>query len=315
MNHRIKPDDVGKQVPFLGGMEYTHVVWAEEMIALTHELSLESRTEYLFQVMNTLPNTVRDNLRGQTTNWTQFTDAVKDIDIENLTRQVKRDKEQHEKEKAVETHIKDLNVEIAQLKAKSSDPTAAIQAQLRKLNLHRQTVTTSGEDQTVPATPGHYEAQSSRPRPAREPISDADKTALQQQLQKYPQQPDTDGRQAAYQRQIAQWSASRGANDPVTKNTLVPLKPGPTTICSGECFRCGTHGHRAIQCRIPDGHPNCLTREKSRWQAICGARLGPINRTTTMEVLLIFDEQEIAQQGWEIAEDEHDEGKGEGLPA
>jgi hypothetical protein len=34
-----------------------------------------------------------------------------------------------------------------------------------------------------------------------------------------------------------------------------------------------------------------------------------------MEVLLVFDEQEVAQQGWEAMEGEQNEGKGEGLSA
>jgi hypothetical protein len=34
-----------------------------------------------------------------------------------------------------------------------------------------------------------------------------------------------------------------------------------------------------------------------------------------MEVFLVFDEEDAAQQGWETAEGEQDEGKGEGLPA
>ena len=84
LNHRIKSEDVGKQVPFLGGTEYTHVVWAEEMIALAQELSLESWTEYLYQVINTLPNAIRDNIKGTTVNWTEFTDSVRAINTENL---------------------------------------------------------------------------------------------------------------------------------------------------------------------------------------------------------------------------------------
>jgi hypothetical protein len=169
-------------------------------------------------------------------------------------------------------------------------------------------------DQVVPATSRRYEAQSGKARPAREPATDAEKAALQQHLRKYPQQPDTDSGRAAYQRQIAQWSASRGATDSITENTPVPLKPGAAAICSGECFRCGTHGHRAVQCQIPDDHPNHLRREESRWRAICGARLGPINRTAT-EVFLVFDEQDAEQQEWEAAVTEQDKGKGEGLSA
>ncbi|KAH9971584.1 hypothetical protein BGW80DRAFT_1174495 [Lactifluus volemus] len=71
---------------------------------------------------------------------------------------------------------------------------------------------------------------------------------MRQRLLTYPHQQDTDAGQAAYRRQIAQWSATRGGNDIVTHTTPVPLRPGTAAVCSGECYRCGTHGHKGIQC-------------------------------------------------------------------
>lgn len=55
LNHRIKPEDVGKQVPFFGAIEYSHLDWAEEGLALAHQLGLESWTEYLHQVIEHSP--------------------------------------------------------------------------------------------------------------------------------------------------------------------------------------------------------------------------------------------------------------------
>ncbi|KIK23313.1 hypothetical protein PISMIDRAFT_69254, partial [Pisolithus microcarpus 441] len=47
----------------------------------------------------------------------------------------------------------------------------------------------------------------------------------------------------AYQTQVMQWGRTHGKNTRVMEGTPFPLKPGTATICSGECYRCGTHGH------------------------------------------------------------------------
>jgi hypothetical protein len=90
-----------------------------------------------------------------------------------------------------------------------------------------------------------------------------EKADMRQCLILYPHQPDTDAGQATYRCQLAQWLAIRAANDPVTCTTPVPLRLGTTVVCSRECYRCGTHGHRAALCLIPDGHVNQLTPEES----------------------------------------------------
>jgi hypothetical protein len=92
---------------------------------------------------------------------------------------------------------------------------------------------------------------------------EAEKADMRQYLTLYPHQPDTDAGQATYRCQLAQWSAIRAANDPVTRTTPVPLGPGTAAVCSGECYRCGTHSHRVALCPIPDGHVNQLTPEES----------------------------------------------------
>ena len=312
LNHRINPEDVGKLVPFLGDMEYSHVVWAEEMIAWAKQLGLESQTEYLYQVMNMLPDTIRDNIKSQPMNWTTFTDTVRDIKIRDLQQQAKREKEQQERDKATQACISKLNAEVIRLKTMTSSPTAMAHDQHRRPE--PQKPTTSAERATA-TTPGHYEAQQNKARPLRTPVTDADRAALQQQLCKYPHQPDTENGWAAYMRQIAQWSTGKTTSNLISHDTPVPLRPGTAAICSGECFRCGTHRHRAIQCNLGENHPNRLRWEESSWRAICSIRLGPVNRVGMSEVHLVFSEQEEAQPGGKATEEEHEEGKGEGPSA
>ena len=81
LNHRIKPEDVGKQVPFFGAIEYSYLDWAKEGLALAHQLGLESWTKCLHQVMNTLLDAIKDSIKGQDTKWTRFMQAVKAIKI------------------------------------------------------------------------------------------------------------------------------------------------------------------------------------------------------------------------------------------
>ncbi|KAG2047616.1 hypothetical protein BDR06DRAFT_837974, partial [Suillus hirtellus] len=55
--------------------------------------------------------------------------------------------------------------------------------------------------------------------------------------------PDTANGRTAYEEQIRQWFAKNSADGRVNENTRFPLRPGSAMICSGECFKCGAHGH------------------------------------------------------------------------
>ncbi|KAG0693541.1 hypothetical protein DFH29DRAFT_816250, partial [Suillus ampliporus] len=55
--------------------------------------------------------------------------------------------------------------------------------------------------------------------------------------------PDTNIGRQAYEEQLKQWFTKYGQNGRVTESTQFPLRPGSAMICSGECFKCGAHGH------------------------------------------------------------------------
>jgi hypothetical protein len=94
--------------------------------------------------------------------------------------------------------------------------------------------------------------------------------------------------------------------------TLVPLKLGAAAICTSECFKCGTHGHRAAWCVLADNHLACLSREEAHWHMICGSILGPINKGMTMDIHLVFDGQRGMRQEWGAEEQDPEEEKVEG---
>jgi hypothetical protein len=115
LNHRLKPEEVGEQVPFWGTTEYTHIVWAEEMMALVQAHELETRHEYVYQAMSNLPKAVKDNMEGKVTDWTTFIAAVKAIKIEKLKAQAKTEKDQAERDRATKTEIDQLRAQVEKL--------------------------------------------------------------------------------------------------------------------------------------------------------------------------------------------------------
>jgi hypothetical protein len=174
-----------------------------------------------------------------------------------------------------------------------------------------------GSTTTAPLTTQHsspYTRSPSRSPQPRSPPTDTEKADMRQRLLMYPHQQDTDAGQAAYRHQIAQWSATWGGNDIVTHMTPVPLRLGTAAVCSGKCYRCGTHGHKGIQCPVPSGHANCLTQEESRWRVICAYMLGQPSRAQGTQVYLLDTETEMWQE-WDRDGQHGDQGNGGGSAA
>jgi hypothetical protein len=111
---------------------------------------------------------------------------------------------------------------------------------------------------------------------------------------------------------MTQWTAGRNLGDTVMEMTPVPLKPGAAAICTSECFKCSTHGHREAWCILADNHPAHLSREEACWHMICRSVLGPVNKGTTTDVYLVFDRQGGMWWEWGAEEQDPEEEKAEG---
>jgi hypothetical protein len=165
-----------------------------------------------------------------------------------------------------------------------------------------------------PSRPGPYTTSAPRSPQQQAPATEAEKADMRQRLTTFLHQTDTDAGHATYRCQLAQWTAGRNSGDSITRGTPVPLRPGTAAVCTGECYRCGTHGHIGIQCPVPSGSANRLTPEESRWRAICTAVLGQANRLTGIQVHLVDMEMEVWQE-WDGGAQHTESGNGEGSTA
>jgi hypothetical protein len=292
---KLKLEEVGTMVPYMGRTQHIHVAWAEEILKKAQVCGLENRMEYIHQVLAELPGSVREGLQWNHMDWTMFVDNVKAVDVDQLM-------ERAESEKT----IKELTAMVKDL---SMDRRVERQVGSQRAQQYRtiqQTIDPGiGRGNTTMALalrcPGPYTTSAPRNSALQPPAMEVEKVDMRQYLMLYPHQPDTDAGQATYRHQLAQWSAIRAANDPVTHVTLVPLRLGTAAVCSGECYRCGTHGHRVALCLIPDGHTNQLTPEESRWHVICTSVLGQTNRVAGSQVYLVASEMEVWQE-WDTGE-------------
>jgi hypothetical protein len=148
LSHKLNPEDVGQMVPFEGNLEYTHIVWAEEMRELAEENSLLNRHEYVYQVMNDLPKAIKDNIEGPIMNWTTFIAAVIAVDADKVKAQAAVEKEHQQEKKECQQEKRECQEEKKAVKAKMDD----LQAQIEQLTLMKPSTTARQAGQAHQAT-------------------------------------------------------------------------------------------------------------------------------------------------------------------
>ena len=307
---RMLMEELGKTEKYRGEEVYTHMIFAEKILDLAKRAKIETSTSGLWNVRDELPEVLREKIPENQTSWTAFAQAIKGVDMGHIREGVRKYKEKAASDAQVKADINFLKQRMANTNLGNfNSPTKTIRNQLANTMITQQPVgkTTQGDPFSSVGGGGGNLFNTRSPRP---PATEAEKAILKASLALYPIQPDTPEGNAAYREQLRTWRRINGDN-PVSKATGFPLRPGGAPPGSGECYNCGRTGHRRINCQTTGNDK--IPQLEATFRAICGSILGqPSYRTAQINYVVTSEEDEFA---WLNATSNGLQGNGEGPSA
>jgi len=294
LRHKITDEDVGVIRTVGRQQKWSHVKWAEDALELATLAGIRAGPTLIYQVRKNLPKTIRKQLDNEYPDWVAFTTAVMDVGTVKLTedREDREDRKRKEEEKERKMLLK---VEAAN--RANTDLTAQLQCLTIGQVAVSRAVTSPVARTGNPTTMRFALQQGSRCTNIYTPPTEEQKETVRRALGAYPQQrPDDEGHKA-YLAQLSAWATKYGTVTRISDQTPYPLKPGTAMICSGECFRCGTHRHESRNCPAPEGDAARLSRNETAWQALCNRTLGPFNKDNALSIRLVNLEEQGNVEG------------------
>jgi hypothetical protein len=310
---RISTEELGKTEKYRGEEVYTHMIFAEKILDLATRAKIEASTSGLWNVRDELPEVLREKIPENQTSWTAFAQAIKGVDMGHIREGVRKYKEKAASDAQVKADISFLKQRTAAGSSlgntQVNSPTRAIRNQLANTAISQQPTgrLTQGDPFNNVSGGGGNLFGARTPRP---PPTEAEKATLKASLVLYPIQPDTQEGDATYREQLRSWRRLNGDN-PVSKSTGFPLRPGGAPPGSGECYNCGRTGHRRLNCQTTNAGK--IPQLEATFRAICGSILGqPSYRAAQINYVATSGDDEFA---WLNTTSNELQGNGQGPPA
>lgn len=257
---------------------------------------IESTTTYIGHVRKELPKLLREKVGAGHKDWSEFLQAVRDVDVDHIRDGVKIWQKEREEQEAIKKRLQ-------QLEKVTNSPTAPLRQQMTTFGLGnpnpnqppRQasqtpanpfTGNTGGRGNLFQAPQAGTPPQNNAPRP---PATQADRAALLVCIQKLPHHPDTEPGRQAHRAQQADWVKTHGIGAFVTESTPYPLRPGTLPVGSGECFTCGLSGHMGRKDGSTCGGNRALHPHEQTWRAICARILRQTRIAASVQLITVDD--------------------------
>jgi hypothetical protein len=307
---RLKEDDVGERITVAGVSMWSHLHYHGRLLKLVQDAGVANAPVFIHQVREALPRVIRDLTSPAPATWTVFLDEIKNADINVIQDKAQREKEKKEAEKA-------QNLRLSKLESRQADPVEILHLQMQQAAIS----TPNAPAQIPPNTSFRFPANTTRittpsngpvrrqvcyipasqntmQRPRAQPPTQEEQDLMRGRINELVHHPDTTEGHTAYEEQVRQWEARWGRGARCTEQSPYPLMPGTALICSGECFRCGAHGHIGPECQMP--LDNQLPKNESIWRGLSTRMLGTFNRATAPQINIVFNNVYAEEQGKEI---------------
>ncbi|KAF8975407.1 hypothetical protein BDQ17DRAFT_1441526 [Cyathus striatus] len=124
-------------------------------------------------------------------------------------------------------------------------------------------------------------------------LTEHELSILRANLTALPHHPDTPAGHAAHQAQQQEFARQHGTSTFIKFDTPYPLHPGTAGINTGECYKCGTTGHRSLECMSATS----LHIYEQKWRRYAGFHLQQA-RSTPVNIVAVDDYGTV----WQVAD-------------
>ncbi|KAG2749750.1 hypothetical protein P692DRAFT_201673939, partial [Suillus brevipes Sb2] len=264
----LAEDEVGKQITVAGVPTWAHLQFHMQLQQLVNEAGANTTAGLVYQVQENLPTVVKELTTPGIADWVQFLNEIKALDTNKLREKAETARKKKEEEKA-------RNARLARLETLQTDAVEVMRLQLQRASIGstptERTTTPSNATSRIRYIAKDQTSSTYQPARTRQPLTQEERELIRSRINNTTHHQDTATGRTAYDNQLKQWFAKYGQNGRVTEATQFPLRPGSATICSGECFKCGAHGHRSAECPVPE--TSQLPIQERIWRSLAARAL------------------------------------------